>query len=260
MLAIYFASYNVDSRVNCEQLACEDMRMKMLRSFFILFLLIWLQACTSVSGPVHFYPGDPRNTSEIARLSAPSTIVVTKIDGKEVEVPFVDGGFYEIHLLPGVHRINFMYEQYWGGNLDSMLIKSDVVGVESEFFSGMNYEFTYPVPRGVDEASEMSSQFKAKLLETNTGRQIESRSIAELNDLNKPGSATSNNAVTIQPGVNPVPMAASTGSVMVPAGISADASVTEDAVKRMKFWWLMADEEERESFKQWMKSAEQQEQ
>ena len=230
--------------------------MKMLRSFFILFLLLWLQACASMSGPVHFYPGEPRNTSETARLNVPGPIIVTKIDGKDVDVPSIEDGFYEIYLLPGVHRIDFKYEQFWGGNLDSVLIKSDVVGIESQFFSGMNYELTYAVPGGVDEASDMSSQFKAKLLETNTGREIESRSIVELNALNKPGSTTN----TIQPGVIAVPMAASTGGVMVPAGINADASVNEDAVKRMKFWWLMADEEERKSFKQWMKSAEQQEQ
>ena len=232
------------------------MRLNMLRIFLILFSLIWLQACTLVSGPVHFYSGQPRNNSETARLSIPGPITVTKIDGKKVDVPSIDEGFYEIYLLPGIHRIDFKFEQNWGDSLDGMLIKSDVVGVESRFFAGMNYELTYPIPEGEDEAFEMSLQFKAKLLETKTGRQVASRSIAELNEFRIRAPITRNNEDTIQPKVKPIPIAASTGGVTVPADINADTAVAKDTVKRMKFWWLMANEEERKRFKQWIKSVE----
>jgi uncharacterized protein YccT (UPF0319 family) len=35
---------------------------------------------------------------------------------------------------------------------------------------------------------------------------------------------------------------------------SADTAVKEDTVKRLKFWWLMSNESEREEFKRWMKT------
>jgi len=209
-----------------------------------------------VDGPVHFYSGQPRHNSETARLQIPGPITVKKIDGKKVDVPSIDDGFYEIYLLPGIHRIDFKYEQYWGDNISGMLMKSDVVGVETRFFAGMNYELTYPVPNSEEEADEIASQFKAKLLEKKTGRQVASRSTAELDEfrIKTPIIYSSGNAT--QPKVNHAPITKSIGGVTVPTNINADTAVREDTVKRMKFWWLMANEEERKRFKEWMKSAE----
>ncbi|MCK5385606.1 MAG: DUF2057 family protein [Gammaproteobacteria bacterium] len=222
----------------------------------LLFSLIWIQSCSTVSGPVHFYSGQPRHNSETARLHIPGPITVKKIDGKKVDVPSIDDGFYEIYLLPGIHRIDFKYELYWGDNISGMLMESDVVGVETRFFAGMNYELTYPVPNDEEEADEMTSQFKAKLLEKKTGRQVASRSTAELDEfrIKTPIKYSSGNAT--QPKVNHAPITKSIGGVMVPTDITADTAVREDTVKRMKFWWLMANEEERKRFKEWMKSAE----
>ena len=97
---------------------------------FIVFSVIWLQACSSVSGPVHFYSGQPRPDNQTARLKVPAAITVVKIDGKKVEVPSKDDGFYQVYLLPGLHRIDFKYDLSWGDNVSGMLIRSDVVGVE----------------------------------------------------------------------------------------------------------------------------------
>lgn len=251
MLTGYFTSYNVERRINCEQLVCNEMRLKMLRIFLMVFLFVGLQACF-VSGPVHFYSGHRLSKSETARLSVPGPITVTMIDGKEVDVPSINDGFYEIFLLPGPHRISFMFEQDWGGSLDGFLIKSDVVGVDSQFISGMNYELTYPVPENADEAFDMSAMFKARLVEKETGRHVESRSIDELNALKALAPVTQNNEETK---VKPAPSAVSS-SVTVPSDINADSAVAKDAVKRMKFWWLIANEDERKRFKQWMKSTE----
>ena len=43
---------------------------------------------------------------------------------------------------------------------------------------------------------------------------------------------------------------------VVPADINAENAVHEDSVKRLKFWFLMANEKERKLFKKWMKSIE----
>ena len=86
------------------------------RIFWLFFSLIWLVAC-SVSGPVHVYPGKPRPRDEIAQVRVPGPISVTEIDKQKVEVPSQEDGFYEIYLLPGLHRIDFKYDLYVGDNI-----------------------------------------------------------------------------------------------------------------------------------------------
>jgi uncharacterized protein YccT (UPF0319 family) len=229
--------------------------LKIQRIFLLLFSLIWLQACNVVSGPVHFYSGQPRPNSETARLLVPGPITLTKIDGRKVKVPSVEEGFYEVYLLPGLHRIDFKYELSWGDEVSGMLVNSDVVGVETQFYAGMNYELSYPVPEEEEEAYDMADEFRAKLLEKETGRQVASRSTAELDESRITSTNDYSSGIATQPVVKPAPIAEPDG-VMAPTGISADAAVREDTVKRLKFWWLMANEKERKRFKQWMKSVE----
>ena len=147
--------------------------MKIQRTFLLLFALLWLQACSTVSGPVHFYSGQPRPHSETARLRVPGPITVKKIDGRAVEVPSIEEGFYEIYLLPGLHRIDFRYELYWGDGATGMMMKSDVVGVETRFYAGLNYELSYPVPKEQDEAYEMALKFKAMSDDGVDGRAVQ---------------------------------------------------------------------------------------
>jgi len=229
--------------------------MKIQRTFLVLFVLLWLQACSSVSGPVHFYPGAPRPNNETARLRVPAPITVVKIDGRDVAVPSKDKGFYDIYLLPGVHRIDFKYELSWGDRTSAILVKSDVVGVKSRFFAGKNYELTYSVPEDQEEAYLMSRKFKAQLLEKETGRQVASRTTAELSEFKMKMPIANSSGVAPQP-KNAATLTAKSAGIMPPTDINADTAVREDAVKRLKFWWLMADEEERSSFKKWMKSVE----
>jgi len=228
--------------------------LKIQRIFLLLVSLLWLQACT-VSGPVHFYSGQPRPISETARLRVPGPITVKKIDGKEVDVPLQDEGFYEIFLLPGLHRVDFKYDLYWGDATSGMLVDSDVVGVETRFYAGMNYDLTYPVPEDEEEAYKMANKFKATLLEKETSRQVASRTTAELNEFRINTANVYSSGVATQPKDNGAPTAESTG-VMALKDIKADNAVRQDTVKRLKFWWLMANEEERNRFKEWMKSVE----
>ena len=228
--------------------------MKFQHRLILLFVFLVLQACSTVEGPVHFYSGSPRADTETARLKVPAPITVVAIDGREVEVPSKEEGFYEIYLLPGVHRVDFKYELSWGDNVSGMLVKSDVVGVESQFFTGKHYELSYPVPTDQEEAYTMARKFSAQLLETETGRQVGSRPVAELNEFRtKTSFALSDEAVSPAPAPVPTPKK---DVVTAPTGITADTAVHEDAVKRLKFWWLMANEEEQAQFKKWMQSVE----
>ena len=239
--------------------------MKIQSMCLLLFALVGLQACSSVEGPVHFYSGQARSNSETARLNVPAPLTVVKIDGREVEVPSKNEGFYEIYLLPGVHRIDFKYELSWGDEVSGMLVKSEVVGVESQFFAGKLYELTYPVPTELEEAYGMTRDFKAQLQEKDTGRQIASRPTTELNEFRSKSPVAKSMSDTTQLKAKPLPTVETFGAtttkninaaVQVPTDIKADTVVREDAVKRLKFWWLIANEEERNLFKKWMKSVE----
>lgn len=247
-----------------------------------LLLLLGLQACSSVEGPVHFYAGQPRPPAETAQLKVPAALTVVKIDGREVKVPSQTEGYYAIYLLPGVHRVDFKYELSWGDNDSGMLVKSDVVGVESQFFAGKKYELVYPVPTEEEEAFWMARRFKAQLVEMDTGRQIATRPTTELNAIRSKAAMADPGSATIQANVKPVTTTGSTGDmvptdfnadiglpkdtdkhkpeatvdstgVAVPANINEESAVREDSVKRLKFWWLMANEEERSRFKKWLK-------
>ncbi|MEJ2142305.1 MAG: DUF2057 family protein [Gammaproteobacteria bacterium] len=229
--------------------------MKLTKTLSILFGVSWLQACNSVSGPVHFYTGQPRSGNDTARLKVPAAITVTKIDGKEVKVPSKEEGFYEVFLLPGLHRIDFKYELSWGDNVSGMLIHSDVVGVETRLYAGKTYDLVYRVPADMEEAYDIAaaSEFKARLVEQGTGRQVMSRSVSELDEFRLTAANEQGNTDITPQVVAPV-TAEKPARISAPKGIDAETAAREDAVKRLKFWWLMANEIERQQFRDWMKS------
>ncbi len=233
----------------------KDNTLKLQQLILLFISLIWFQAC-SVSGPVHSYPGEKRPASETARLLTPGPITITKIDGKEVDVPSQDDGMYEIFLLPGLHRIEFKYDVYWGDTTSGMVITSDEVGIETPFHAAKTYKLTYPEPDDLEAAFAMAEKFKARLIEQETGRIVLSRSLAELNER---GVQTSlvyskrdvDQANHSQPNNQPL---AKSAQIKPPAGIDVNTATREDAVKRLKFWWLMANEEERKLFRSWTDS------
>lgn len=239
----------------------------------LIFSFVWLQACSTVEGPIHFYPGQIRPGNETIRLQVPAPITVVKIDGRKIDVPSENEGFYEIYLLPGVHRIDFKYELSWGDEVSGILVKSDVVGVESQFFAGKNYELSYPVPTEQEEAYHMALKFEAQLHELESGRRVTSRPIAELNDFRRknPSVTTDSGSAELNaselptvetfgmssPKKNNTDVTVSSGNdanVSVPVDIKVDTATREDAVKRLKFWWLMASKHERKLFREWLKT------
>lgn len=229
---------------------------KITKLGLFLFLLVLLQACNSVPGPQHIYAGQPQAENKIAHLRIPAAITLTKIDNKTIKVPSIEEGYYDIFLLPGVHRIDFKYELVWGDNVSSMLIHSDEVGIESRFYAGKIYELTYKVPTDQDEAYHMAmvNEFKAHLVEKGTDRVVASRSVSELNEFSLGGANVMTNRIT--PNTPGAVAAESSSTVTAPVGMDADTAAREDAVKRLKFWWLMANDKERKQFKEWMKALE----
>lgn len=213
------------------------MNWQTLTSFLLATLL--LAACAP-TGPVKFYPGPDKPKNDIALVRVPGPITVTRIDDREVRVPSQEQGFYELHLSPGRHTLTFKYELYWGSEVSGMLIKSRPTGIQAEFSAGRVYELRYAEPGNENEAFSLASDFQAALIDTGSGTRIAATPSDEL-----PAGLTN-----AEPLVRDMP--ATTSAQPGGALPTADQAANEDAVKRLKFWWLMADETEREAFRQWM--------
>lgn len=210
------------------------------RTLTSLLLTTVLLAACAPTGPVKFYNGPEKPLSEIARVRVPGPITTLAIDGRDIRAPSKESGFYELHLSPGRHTLSFKYELYWGPADAGMLIKSSPTEVQAHFKAGQVYELRYDKPESEDEAFTMASDFQATLVERGSGRRIAATPSDEY-----PSGIT--NAEAVVPNTPATTPAQTSGSLP-----SADQATNEDAVKRLKFWWLMADEKEREEFRKWM--------
>ncbi|MDR9436608.1 MAG: DUF2057 family protein [Thiohalophilus sp.] len=178
--------------------------------------------------------------SEIALVKVPGPITTLAIDGRDIRAPSKEEGFYELHLSPGQHTLSFKYELYWGSSDSGMMIKSSPTEVQAHFRAGQVYELRYERPESEDEAFTMASDFQATLVERSGGQRIAAT----------PSDEYPSGITNAEPVVPETPAPAQTqASGSLP---DANQAVNEDAVKRLKFWWLMADETEREAFRQWM--------
>jgi len=210
------------------------------RKLASLVLATLLLAACAPTGPVKFYPGPDKPKSEIALVKVPGPITVTRIDDRDVSVPSQEQGFYELHLSPSRHTLTFKYELYWGSPNSGMVVRSNPTSVQAEFTAGRAYELRYDEPRDEHEAFSLASDFQAALIDIGSGTRIAATPSDEF-----PAGLTN-----AEPVVRDMP--ATTAAQPGGALPTADQAAREDAVKRLKFWWLMADEAEREAFRQWM--------
>lgn len=222
--------------------------MKFLTSSLLLLSTLLLIAC-SAKGPVRFYQGPPLPKESLAIVVVPAPITVRSIDGQEVDSPSKETGTYEVQLKPGHHLIAFRYELYWGTPDSGRLVKSHEVGVDAVFAAGKTYQLRYKVPHDTDEAYDFETSFHASLVDQGTGQQYSSYEIQNLNAALIAKKIGENTATTTAASPTATTSAASQ------TGLSADAAVKADPVKRLKFWWLMASPQQRQAFTQWMKTA-----
>lgn len=216
--------------------------------FLLAFIASFLIACASPSGPVKFYSGPPLPKDQLAIVVVPGPITVLSIDGQTVRSPSQESGTYELQLPPGHHLIAFRYYLYWGSNDSGMIVNSKITGVDAQFEAGKTYSLRYKVPRDANEAKDYLTDFKATLVDQSSSQEYSSY---EIRDLKEVLAAKNLNQTT------PSSSLASSTTASTPAQttMSADAAVKEDPVKRLKFWWLMATQQQRHEFTEWMKSA-----
>jgi uncharacterized protein YccT (UPF0319 family) len=231
------------------------MRLKYL---FILTCSLLLAACTV--GPVRTYEGSPKSTDQIARVIVPGAVSLDSVDGKDFSSPPDQERSYEIELLPGRHILAFRYVVLWGSSDSPALITSNYAAFDTSFTAGETYRLEYEVPKDEYDAIERKNKFEPVLRVTSSNQKLTSRiisgpdalraSVAEMN------AQTSIPLVAVsKPVVDVNKLEAAEKSAMQAQALpDADTAVKEDTVKRLKFWWLMSNDSEREEFMRWMKS------
>jgi uncharacterized protein YccT (UPF0319 family) len=231
----------------------EENWMKYPASLLLLSALV-LVACAP-TGPVRFYAGPPKPKDKIAIVIVPAPITVRSIDGKKIKSPSQESGSYELQLEPGHHLIAFQYYLYWEHGDTGMMVKSPDTGIDAIFEAGKTYEIRYKAPGDYNEAMNYFNSFSATLADTGNGQTYSSYPIDKLDSI--VAAKGINTGTTAASATNTAPTAvvtAAAAAVTMPSA-TADKVVNEDPVKRLKFWWLMASEQERKQFTAWMKTA-----
>lgn len=216
------------------------------RAFLVLILSAFLYAC-SATGPVRFYSGPQKPKAQLAIITVPAALAVDSIDGKPVDSPSKLSGTYEVELEPGFHLIDFRYYKFWGDNLTGMMIKSSPTGVDANFEAGHNYTIRYKKPQDYSEAQNFLSDFNAQLVDLSSGKTYNSYVVDDLSAAL--ASARAKHQTVSSQADNTANAESHTGMP------DAKTATTGNPVKHLKFWWLMANPQQRKAFMDWMKSA-----
>jgi uncharacterized protein YccT (UPF0319 family) len=230
-----------------------------LKRFLILACAMLLAACTVE--PIRSYNGNPKPADQVARVIVPGAVSLDSIDAKSFSSPPDETRTYEIELLPGRHVLVFRYVALWGPHDSSALVTSNYASFDASFSAGQTYRLEYEVPKDEYDAIELKNSFKPVLLLSGTNQKLASRqlygsaalrqSLAEMNaQATVPTMAQVSNPVVDVNKLEPTKQSTEPAQPLP----SADTAVKEDTVKRLKFWWLMSNESEREEFKRWMKT------
>lgn len=215
------------------------------RALFVLLLSASLFAC-SATGPVKFYSGAPKPNDQLAIITVPAALTVDSIDGRVVDAPSKTSGTYEVQLEPGFHLIDFRYVMYWGSNDSGMLVRSKPTGVDAVFQAGHRYTIRYKKPQDASDAKEFFTDFNAQLVDLDTGKTHDSYVIADL--------SAALTAARAKHEKQAAAMQAATAGTQT-AMPDAKTATTGNPVKHLKFWWLMANPQQRKAFMDWMRSA-----
>jgi len=234
----------------------------------LIVYAIFLSACVSTNGPVRMYEGDKRPDSEIAKILVPYELDVLAVDGKSLKTPYVPGGQYEIEVLPGDHEFRVFYEEYWGDPTAGGLKVSDVFNFKLSTIAGSRYVFKHNGPEdlvGADSGMQDSDiNIWVELQETGqTYKAVDRAAYGGL--FNRAIRQVVTGSVEGQAGSDMLPAQQAVATTAIPPATAAalakqdaapalpteQSTPPQDALEQLKFWWKMADEEQRKVFQAW---------
>jgi len=227
--------------------------------------VVSLSACAAIKDPVQVYEGAQKPDSEIVKLIVPYELKVEQLDGSSLDTPYVPGGQYQLHLLPGDHQIMVFYEEYWGDAASGAMEISDFFNFKLTTTAGSRYVFKHTGPTDLLYADSGEPASKIKIWVKQQGTEQETQAAGRI-----AGGllASTPRPVDVKEGViettDKPPVATNTTSA--PSTVEASAPTNndaasivqaeqivsqQDALERLKFWWKMADDKQRKTFQAW---------
>ena len=207
-------------------------------------------ACSSHTGPVQVYDGPKLPSQEVVKLIALSSLEVLAVDEKEIDLPYFSGKHYEMELLPGSRKLKVIYRETWGTpDSSSVLVVSDASLFQWNAKAGAAYLLKHDGPADTEQVDDFRKLPNIWLVDPETGRRIEPYAREKygapvVRMFRK--SALSDTASAAD--ARKQPSAGTMGSALQ----AEDIVMQQDALKRLKFWWKMADERDRKAFREWM--------
>lgn len=235
--------------------------------FIIIIGGIFLSACASTNSTVRLYGGSEKPDSEIVKIRVPYELEVLSIDGRKLKTPYVPDGEYLLELLPGKHVFKVIYTEYWGDETSGNIEVSDAFYFQVATTAGSHYVFKHNGPADLVYASFnwSISDIKIWLVQQETGQTINAaststygnyltrtlRQAASGTEEDKPvtdsNTAQKNNTKMTSPTTLKLTAKPDDSSALIAEQIIAQ----QNALDRLKFWWKMADENQRKAFQAW---------
>ena len=228
--------------------------MRSLGSVLLVGILLLLGACSSTaSGPIRtFDPEDVKDPASIGRVYLPREIEVMAVDGFEIKTPYIPEGFNELQLLPGKHKIAVFYKELWGDPASGYIIKSEAAVLELEVAKAQEYYLKFVEPANMEEAEAMKSNFRP-WIETSTQqrvaktkRTVDTSFMSYVTGSSGSVNATGGGVINLTRPDEPAP-----GT----SALSAEEVIArQKPIDRLKFWWKLADKEDKLEFEKWVKA------
>lgn len=200
----------------------------------LVFTMIFLSACAGTEY-TRLYEGDTRPDNEVVKLFVPYELEIVIIDNQEFKTPYTPDGKYQIDLLPGKHNIKLSYKEFWGVSTGGAVVVSDIFYFDFVTVAGTQYEFKHNGPNNLARANldNSVSDITVWLSLTGSEQKIQAtRRVAYGSYLNRT--------------IGIVDKVETQGSSVIAT------TAQQDPLKKLQYWWKMADDKKRQFFKEWL--------
>lgn len=199
--------------------------MQLLKSVFFVFIVAFVAGCSAAKGPIKAYDTNAAIDKEsLSAIFLPPEIELLEVNGSQMETPFIETGYNEIHIPPGKHQLAVKYSAYWGDAVSGSMVKSDPVVMELNIAPKSTYYLKYKQPKDQWEALQIAGTF-LPWIEDASGKKIK-----VIDNMSGGGMLTS--SVRSASGQNAMPGHA--------------------PLENLKFWWKKASYKDKKEFETWM--------
>ncbi len=205
-----------------------------------LLAAVLLGGCQASGEVVRAWQGAPLPPSEVVRVVVPDeALEIVAVDGRPYKAPLPPEGVYEVQLLPGGHRLDFVYSQVWGDPSSGSLYVSDRFTFDIRAAAGARYRVVHDGPSDPIDADVADAPVRIWLVEEATGRRID------------PVARTPHGGILTQ-AVRTVAGGGIEAATAAAPADSPEGAPGSGALPRLKEWWRKATPAERAAFRKWI--------